>query len=117
MLKRMTDAKSLFTKFIESRGTTSMICEKLPNSDKYECRLGFDCEANLLKTNKFEPKESYSKQELENFLQKDLGAQNTHDGINRWVIMDNKHNSKIYSFGGDEEVHVVKQRFMGIWLS
>lgn len=112
MLKGLgTKNKSLFTKFVEANGMASLICEKNSVSELYECKLGFDCESNLLKTKKFEPVQSYSKQELEIFLTNDLGAINTNiNDPNKWVIMDkNKLHNQIYSFGQDsEEYHIIK---------
>lgn len=100
---------SLFQKF-KDVNFASMICEKNEETGKYNCKMGYDCEANLFKNNKFEHSGTYSKEELEKFLINDLNATDCKDGIKRWVIMDNDH-TNIYSFGNGMEIHVTKMNF------
>ncbi len=99
---------SLF-KLLKNSKKASMICVKDDQTDKYDCKMGFDTESKLFKDDKFEHKQSFCSSEFTSLVES-LGAIDTKDvmDVKRWVTMDAKSNIDIYSFGGSSEVHIVK---------
>lgn len=100
---------SLFRKFKDTTGKASMICTKNDNVNCYDCKLGFNYEASLFKTNGFNHKCSYGDLEVEAFIES-LGATDTKNmsDIRRWVFMNENTKIDVYSFGGSKEIHIVK---------
>lgn len=98
----------IFYKF-KNANKASMICVKNETLQNYDCKLGFDTEANLFRHNKFEYKSSVCEKEVNDFI-KSLGAIDTKDvsDIKRWVVINDKSNVDIYSFGGSSEIHFTK---------
>ena len=84
--------------------------QKNDSNNTYNCKLGFDYEAKLIKNNKFNLTATYSEEEIEYFLTKDLQAINLGgNDIKKYVIMDdNKRNTRIYSFNNNNEIHITK---------
>lgn len=98
----------MFNKF-KSAKKASMICEKNENTGCYDCKMGFDSEAQLFRTNGFKYTDSVCDNEMDAFI-KSLGAYDSKDvsDVKRFVVLDNKSNTDIYNFGGSTEIHFTK---------
>lgn len=99
---------SIFDKFKRAK-KASMICTELVDDpDHYTCKMGFDSEAVLIRTNGFTQKQTVCAQEIDQFLES-LGAVKlpTTNRIsnNQWV----SDNPRVYIFGTNaKEIHIVK---------
>lgn len=107
---------------------TSMICQKINDSDNYKCKFCYGTELDLLFKSGQKHEETYSKLAITNFLG-ELGAVNCDDynnsksddlkkqtnqtkrtsDIKKWVAMNNDID-KIYTFGeNDDEFHIIRE--------
>ncbi len=85
-----------------------MICTKLIDQQQYICKLGFDSEVVLFRTNGFTQTQNVCAQEIDQFLES-MGAVKLEDRPKReWVSFNPR--LDIYTFGTTEpEIHVVKR--------
>lgn len=104
---------SLFELFKSANNVVTLVCEKSKDTDEYNCKLGFDYESFLMRTNGYKHKGKYSKSDLTNFIEKDLSAKKV-DLLNTkgWVVLDEHNDIHINYFGNDDEneIHITKAR-------
>jgi hypothetical protein len=105
---------SLFTLFKNTKTAASIICEKNDVTNDYDCKIGFDTENTLFKTNGFKHKESFCNSQVETFIQS-LGAIDTGNVtyLKRWIFFENNKNNgfiDIYSFNRSREIHIIKYK-------
>jgi hypothetical protein len=97
-----------------------MICEKINNSNNYECKVCYGTEIDLLFKSGPKYEEIYSKSVITNFFG-ELGAVKYDDliitkksitsDITKWVVMNNDID-KIYTFGeNDDEFHIIRRGY------
>lgn len=102
---------SLFELFKSAKNVVTLVCEKSKDSNEYDCKLGFDYESFLMRTNGYKHKGKYTESELTNFIEKDLSAKRV-DFLNTkgWIVLNEYNDTHIDYFGNDDEneIHITK---------
>lgn len=100
---------SLFDLFKNTKTVASIICIKNESANCYDCKMGFNYEGALIKTNGFKYSDSFCDAEVKAFI-KSIGAIDTEDlnDVSRWIFMEKNPNIDIYSFGKSREIHLIK---------
>lgn len=106
---------SFFNSFKKAKSVASIVCVKNDTKNCYDCKMGYDFEANLFEYDGFKERANFCNSEVESFI-KSLGATDTKNmaDTERWIFMDNPINPinkiNVHSFDGSKEIHITKTK-------